>query len=307
MAHPLRENGGVVTLAVVVCSRDRPERLSHCLAAITAQDANEVLVVDSASASSETRSVAEALRVRCIRVDEPGLARARNAAIRATTADIVAFTDDDCTPQHDWAAAIRARFTRSMAEGEQAGFVAGRVIATGEGQPVSVLLGAVPRRYAGGDDASFIGHGANLAVARECWAELGGFDELLGVGAALRSAEDTDLMWRALRQGWVGHFDPQAVVSHTQWRGRGGALRASYGYGVGAGALRGKISRLAGQQAAHRLAAGSLRQTVRNAAADARHGYEFGVAINVVRGAGIVVGRVRATRLGIVDGRLAPR
>ena len=295
------------SLAVVVCSRDRPQRLRECLPALVAQQADEVLVVDSASIGRATSDVAADLGVRCIRVEEPGLAKARNAALRATTADIVAFTDDDCTPQADWAQTIRARFTRSTAEGERAGFVAGRVDASGDGQPVSVMLGAIPRRYSGGDDASYIGHGANLAITRACWEELGGFDELLGVGAPLRSAEDTDLMWRALRQGWVGHFDPHAVVAHAQWRDRGGALRASYGYGVGAGALRSKVARLAGDQAARRLAAGSLRQTMRQAAHDARHGYEFGVAVNVLRAAGIVVGRTRARRLTIIDGQLTPR
>ncbi|MGN6473284.1 MAG: glycosyltransferase family 2 protein [Mycobacteriales bacterium] len=294
-------------VAVVVCSRDRPQRLRECLRAVVAQQADEILVVDSASSTRATRDVAAEFGVTAIRLEEPGLAKARNAAMRETTAAVTAFTDDDCLPRPDWAKAIRTRFTRSAAEGERIGFVAGRVVAEGDGQPVSILLGAVPRRYAGGDDASYIGHGANLAVARECWESLGGFDELLGVGAALRSAEDTDLMWRALREGWIGHFDPAAVVSHSQWRGRAAALRASYGYGVGAGALRTKVGRMGGRQAARRFAAGSLRQTAKLIAADARHGYEFGVAVNVVRAAGIAVGRTRTARLSIVDGRLGPR
>jgi hypothetical protein len=297
----------VVTLAVVVCSRDRPRQLSDCLEAISAQEADEVLVVDSASGSDATAVVATDHGLRCERVDEPGLARARNAAFRATTADVIAFTDDDCAPRPDWAQAIRARFTKSLVAGERIGFVAGRVVAAGDGQPVSVLLGAVPRRYEGGDDASQIGHGANFAVSRACWEELHGFDELLGVGATLRSAEDTDLMWRALREGWVGHFDPSAVISHTQWRGRRAALRASYGYGVGAGALRHKVGQLAGYQAGRRLSDGSLRHTLRLAASDARHGYEFGIAVNLARAAGITVGRARASRLAITDGQLVPR
>jgi glycosyltransferase involved in cell wall biosynthesis len=274
---------------------------------VVEQPADELLVVDSASATSETARVAAEFGIKTIRVDEPGLAKARNAALRQTTAAIAAFTDDDCTPRDDWAQAIRARFTKAAAEGERLGFVAGRVVAEGEGQPVSVLLGAVPRRYSGGDDASYIGHGANLAISRECWESLGGFDELLGIGATLRSAEDTDLMWRALREGWVGHFDPHAVVSHSQWRGRAAALRASYGYGVGAGALRSKVGRMAGHQAARRFAAGSLRNTAKLIAADARSGYEFGVAVNLVRAAGIAVGRARATRMPIADGRLTRR
>jgi glycosyltransferase involved in cell wall biosynthesis len=294
-------------LAIAVCSRDRPQRLRDCLRSVLEQPADEVLVVDSASVTPATASVAAEFGLRTIRVDEPGLAKARNAAMRETTAGIVAFTDDDCMPRTDWSQAIRARFTKSAAEGERIGFVTGRVVADGDGQPVSVMLGAIPRRYAGGDDASYIGHGANLAIARGCWEALGGFDEQLGVGATLRSAEDTDLMWRALREGWIGHFDPQAVVSHMQWRGRSGALRASYGYGVGAGALRSKVGRMGGHQAARRFAAGSLRHTAKLIAADARSGYEFGVAVNIARAAGIAVGRARAARMPIVDGRLGPR
>jgi len=78
-------------------------------------------------------------------------------------------------------------------------------------------------------------------------------------------------------------------------------------YGVGAGALRSKVGRLAGHQAGRRLSAGSLRHTLRLAAADARHGYEFGVAVNLVRATGIAVGRAHASRLKLVEGRLAKR
>jgi hypothetical protein len=64
---------------------------------------------------------------------------------------------------------------------------------------------------------------------------------------------------------------------------------------------------MAGYQAGRRLSDGSLRTTLRQAADDARHGYQFGVAVNVARAAGIAVGRARATRMTIVDGQLAPR
>src|SRR3954452_19252992 len=101
-AHPgtvSRANGPMpVTLAVVVCSRDRPEQLRRCLQAVVRQDADDILVVDSASSTTATAEVAAAGGVRCIRADLPGLAHARNVALRASTADVVAFTDDDCEP-----------------------------------------------------------------------------------------------------------------------------------------------------------------------------------------------------------------
>jgi glycosyltransferase involved in cell wall biosynthesis len=295
------------TLAVVVCSRDRPEQLRGCLPALLAQPATDVLVVDSASATTATSDVAAEFGVRCIRVEQPGLARARNAALRATTADLVAFTDDDCVPAEGWSAAILARSTQALGAGERTGFVTGRVLASGDGQPVSVLLNEQPRTYRRDDDASHIGHGANLTVSRDCWEALGGFDELLGVGGELRSAEDTDFLWRALRREFVGHYEPAAVVTHEQWRNRTGGLRTSYGYGVGAGAVRTKIRRLAGRKAARTFTAGSLKATARQAVTDARAGYEYGFATNVVRVFGLCVGRTRAARMALDHGHLVSK
>jgi glycosyltransferase involved in cell wall biosynthesis len=301
----------VATLAVVVCSRDRPRQLRECLRALAPQDADDVVVVDSASRTADTAEAARDADVRCIRADTPGLAHARNVAMRATSAEVVAFTDDDCRPEPGWAAAMRSQFALAARPDDPSdrglGFVVGRVVAAGGGEPVSVVLDAFPRTYGPADDPSHIGHGANLAVSRPCWDALGGFDDMLGVGAELRSGEDTDFLWRALRDGWTGRYDPHAVVSHEQWRDRRAALATSYGYGVGAGAVRTKVRRLGGPQAARQFAAGSIRATLRQAGADLRAGYEFGVASSLARATGIVVGRSTASRLPLVHGHLTPR
>ncbi|MBV9486138.1 MAG: glycosyltransferase [Frankiaceae bacterium] len=296
-----------VSLAVVVCSRDRPQQLRECLRTVVAQDADDIVVVDSASTTAATAEAAGEAGVRCIRADVPGLAHARNVAMRATGADVVAFTDDDCQPEPGWARAIRSQFVAGDGVGERVGFVVGRVVAAGGGEPVSVVLDAFPRTYGADDDPSHIGHGANLAVSRACWDSLGGFDDMLGVGAELRSGEDTDFLWRALREGWIGRYDPHAAVSHEQWRDRRAALATSYGYGVGAGAVRTKVRRLGGSQAARDFAAGSVRATLRQAGTDLRAGYEFGFASSVMRAVGLIVGRTTASRLPLVHGHLTPR
>jgi glycosyltransferase involved in cell wall biosynthesis len=295
-----------VTLAVVVCSRDRPDQLRECLRALQSQDADDLLVIDSASVTSATDDVSRAAGVRCVRTDVPGLALARNLGVRATDADVIAFTDDDCRTAAGWAAAIRAQFDQRAGD-ESLGFVLGRVDPFGDGQPMSVVLDAFPRVFGSADDPSDIGHGANLSVSRACWDALGGFDELLGAGTRLRSGEDTDFLWRGLREGWVGRYEPRAVVGHDQWRDRRAALLTSYGYGVGAGAVISKIRRLAGPAGAHEFAAGSIRATLRQAGTDLRAGYEFGAATSVARTVGLVVGRRGASRLLLRDGHLTPR
>jgi glycosyltransferase involved in cell wall biosynthesis len=297
----------VVTLAVVVCSRDRPQRLRECLPSLVAQQADETLLVDSASTGSTTGAIADELGVRWLRVPEPGLSRARNAAIRATTADVVAFTDDDCIAEPGWAQAIRRRYADSLAGGERLGFVTGRVLAAGEGQPLTVLGDTAPREFGLGDDIGEVGHGANLSVSRSCWEDLGGFDELLGVGATLRAAEDIDFVWRALQRGWLGRYDPGSVVHHAQWRTRRDVLRTQYGYGMGAGALGSKMSRIGGPDAQRAFLASMLRNDARLAASCVRHSYWFGAVQHAWHATGVVTGRWRAGRMPLSDEHLRLR
>src|SRR5438105_13909548 len=85
-----------VAVACVIASRDRPEHLAVALESVlqARRPGDEVVVVDSASRDDATLAVAEAAGVRCVRCELPGVARARNAGFSATTAPVVAFTDD---------------------------------------------------------------------------------------------------------------------------------------------------------------------------------------------------------------------
>ena len=102
---------GASTLAIVVCSRDRPSFLSGALAAIAAtkRPDDQVVLVDSASTDPRVRDVAASFHdFTMARCDDPGLARARNRGVAASGAPLIAFTDDDCRPEAGWADALEA-------------------------------------------------------------------------------------------------------------------------------------------------------------------------------------------------------
>ena len=67
-------------VSVVVCTRDRADQLERCLAAVLAlrHPAFEVLVVDNASATDATATLAARHPVRYVREERPGLNWARN-------------------------------------------------------------------------------------------------------------------------------------------------------------------------------------------------------------------------------------
>jgi glycosyltransferase involved in cell wall biosynthesis len=287
-------------VAVILCTRDRPAFLEAALPAVAAalRDEDEAVVVDSASIDPAVRRIAEAAGFRVVRASRPGLARARNVGMAATSASLVAFTDDDCRPQTEWTARLAAHFVDPTV-----GFATGQVMPDRDNGPVvAVKTDREPRRFEGAQDPAPMGHGANMAMRRTALEGIGGFDEALGAGSRFRSGEDQDIFYRLLRDGWAGVYDPEASVVHEQWRGVSEAVRLWYGYGIGAGAVAMKVVRLDGRPGRRllwkRLWNGGVLVTLRSA----RSGYRGGMANGVVHTAGTTVGAVRAARLPLRDG-----
>jgi GT2 family glycosyltransferase len=259
---------GSPPVAVVVATRDRPELLEGALNALAGvlRPQDELVVVDSASTKDTTRVLCERLGVRVITAPAPGTSLARNTGVAATTADLVAFTDDDCLPQPGWTAALAAAFQPDP----RIGLVTGRVLADREvAAPLSLQESKRTRYF-----TYPTGHGANCCFRRTAFDAVGGFDERLGPGAPGAASEDADLMRRVLAEGWYGYYEPTAVVTHRQWRGRRAAIRRSYAYG------RGQAAAGAGFRDA------VWHDALRPAMRDLRAGYLTGVAVGLHRAAG---------------------
>ena len=260
-----------LSMSVVVCTRDRPEALRRCLAALAALDPapDEVVVVDNAPADGATRRVVEAApgAVRYVAEPEPGLSAARNAGLRAATGDVVAYTDDDVEVHPRWALRLRSAFD---APGVWA--VTGLVL------PAELETGAqllFERNHGGFGwgyraqtfDAEFFGRmrrhavpvwqlgaGANMAFRREAFEAVGGFDERLGAGAS-GCSEDSEMWYRVLAGGGQCRYEPSAVVFHTHRRDDAGLRSQMHAY------LRGHVAALLLQHEQHGDR-GSLRRAV---------------------------------------------
>jgi glycosyltransferase involved in cell wall biosynthesis len=271
-------------VSVVVATRNRPQRLRACLAAITTtlRDGDELLVVDSASTTRETLAVAEAAGARILRLEAPGASRARNAGWKAARHRRIAFTDDDCLPQRGWLDALAGH--------PHADFVTGRVEAPAPvDRPVAVKTDAEPAAL----DASThepLGASNNLLVGRELLECTGGFDERLGPGTWPESAEDLALFDRLLHAGGRGQYEPAALVLHEQWRARRELVRLDWGYGKGQGARLALLRGLDRRRARDRRRRLLWDVGAASAARDLRAGYEFGALTTAVRTVGTAVG-----------------
>jgi cellulose synthase/poly-beta-1,6-N-acetylglucosamine synthase-like glycosyltransferase len=220
--------------AVVICSRNRPGMLYRALQLVQENSPGnvQVLVVDSASDTGETRQVCLDAGVDYVRAEMPGLSIARNLGLASVTAEIVVFTDDDCEPWPQWIEEVTAPFSDGSV-----GVVTGRVA----GQPRNPPAGTYSGRPLFGLD---LGHGALMAFRRAAVLDIGGFDPVLGAGRRLAGAEDLDMFCRLLRAGWIAVHQPDAIVGHANVRRHAEHRRLLYGYGLGLGAMAAKYYRL---------------------------------------------------------------
>lgn len=228
--------------SVVICTRNREEKIGTAVKSVLQLDdpSFDLTVIDQSTSDATEHVVravaAEDSRLRYVHVDEAGLSRAYNTGIRRTSGDIIAFTDDDCVVAPDWLTHIRAAFAAEP-DGDLLYGIVVPYEAEGMGVGLTPRLEiAEPQRLAKGQGFKVFGMGANFAARRRIFEAIGGFDELLGGGAPLRSAQDYDLAYRAHQGGRVILLRPDVSVRHDGRRELADwpALLVAYGFGDGA-------------------------------------------------------------------------
>jgi glycosyltransferase involved in cell wall biosynthesis len=201
-------------ISVVVPTRDRPELLERCLAALEKQTVPiEIVVVEDAEGR--------------------GPAWARNEGVRRAHGEVICFTDDDCAPFPNWAEALAKPI------------LAGTAKATAG--PTHMATGATPADLAWEAIVSYLQEQAtkpgtaspgfaataNIACSRKLMEQLP-FNESFPIAAG----EDRDWAERAARLGRAPQFVPQALVLHQPGMRIRDFLHQQHRYGRGAASYR---------------------------------------------------------------------
>lgn len=202
---------------VVICTRNRAENIGSAVRSVLANDYPlfRLTVVDQ-STTDATGAVVQPMaaadsRLTYIHVDEAGLSRAYNTGIRSTSADILAFTDDDCLVPADWISAIVDAF-KAEPDGD---LLYGQVIPLDSDEGLTPLLRIEkPEKLSRATGYRVFGMGANFAARRRLFESIGGFDEVLGGGGPLRSSQDYDLAYRAYKNGSAILLRPEVTLRH---------------------------------------------------------------------------------------------
>jgi glycosyltransferase involved in cell wall biosynthesis len=218
--------------SIVVPTKDRPEKLRKCLAALGRE--HEVVVVDDGSAERKlVASIARAGGAELVRLEGRGPAAARNAGARAAGGEVVCFTDDDCEPQPSWVEALAAPIRAGEAES-----AAGRTVVAADASAADRAWQAIAdhlQRSAAdpGSPSPGFAPTCNLACSRVLLEQLP-FDESFPLAAG----EDRDWGARAAAIGAAPVYVPAAVVTHRPDLDTRSFLRQQYRYGKGASRYR---------------------------------------------------------------------
>lgn len=246
------------SISVVVCTKDRESQLQQCLQALSRQryPRFDIVVVDNTQGSPEVRQVADQLEspvpIHLVVEPEGGLARARNRGASVSESSVVAFIDDDATPDDYWITDLAAGYAATPDAGAVNGAIIPCAIETqaqewffqygghskGRDFEQSVIDPGQPGSQSPLYPLPPFGAGGNMSVLRDVLIEVGGFDEALGAGTPARGAEETALFTHLLLAGFKVVFRPTALAWHAdraeldaltmQMRSLGTSLTAYY-------------------------------------------------------------------------------
>jgi GT2 family glycosyltransferase len=221
-------------VAIAICTHDRPDTLARCLESlcrIGATDLVRVMVIDNAPSDDRTaRLVADFQGVSYILERKPGLDFARNRAVRESTAEWIAFLDDDVVVDRGWLEGLR----EALRANPDAGAVTGPVLPLELDTRAQILfeqmggfgsnfdrirfgpaLAGMPTYPCG---AGMFGAGCNMVFSRRILLELGGFDDALDTGAPLPGGGDLDMFYRVVRAGHPLVREPRMLIYHQHRR-----------------------------------------------------------------------------------------
>jgi glycosyltransferase involved in cell wall biosynthesis len=222
-------------VSVVIPFHNAEKTLALCLDAVCRQSPaqDEIILIDNNSSDGSKQIVNSFietfghLRISYVSEKNPGPSPARNAGARLAQGEWLIFTDADCVPSPTWISDYQAHFSDA-----RLGAVAGCIQPyppSNMVQKAISLFTLPPITKESMHSASNLREGfyptANLAVKREIFDHVGGFNESLRVG------EDHELCHKIYSAGYKIKAIETAVVEHIHRSTLSGLLKQAFGFG----------------------------------------------------------------------------
>jgi len=216
-----------LSCSVVIPTSGRPEELDRCLAAVAIQDYPDfdVIVVDNTEGDPETERVARKWKARYVKELKKGLCRARNRGALVSSADIIAYLDDDSVPETGWLTGLAAEFNDPQVMAVGGKTVPLRVETESEKLFAKVRGDAYnrPSPLVVDRDTPYwfeicgfggIGAGCNMAIRRTAFEVWPGFHERTDRGTPVYGGGEQHAFFSLVDRGFRVSYTPHALVQH---------------------------------------------------------------------------------------------
>ena len=216
-----------LTCSVVIPTAHRPIELGQCLEAISRQTYKsfDVIVIDNTAGDAHTEAVARQWNARYVREPKKGLCRARNRGALVSSADVVAYLDDDSVPEPEWLNGLIAEFRdpavmavggktiplRLETESER---IFAELRGTAYNRPAALVVDRTTPFWFEICGFGGIGAGCNMAVRRAAFEVWPGFHERAGRGTPVYGGDEQHAFFSLVKRGFSVAYTPYAVVRH---------------------------------------------------------------------------------------------
>jgi len=221
-------------IAVIIPTHNRLRRLKACIESLLVSNFPKsdysIYVVDDGSNDGTgnylRKKCSEFSNIHMIATPHSGPAKARNEAVKQSSGDLVAFTDDDCSVDKDWLSELARLFKNPSIE-----CVGGKVLSANSCL-ISKYMDHVCALDPPIDQSGRVRYivTANACIRRDILEMLGGFNE----GFPMAGGEDVELSlrYRSTGSGDI-IYSPTCRVYHYYEDSCKDFLRRYYRYGIG--------------------------------------------------------------------------
>ena len=197
--------------SIVICTLGYDlSNLKRCLDSIQYQTYNsfDVFVIDQGKTDLSILLGQYTIKICHIKTEKKGLCLGLNVGMNKSSADYLVFLDDDAFIKNNYLEeAYKTLQTTNVA------CLGGVVLDLKTNKPIARSIKANRSFYLKFDDYNQWNCSATI-IERVVLADLGGFDEDLGVGGKWPSAEDSDVLIRALLSGEKAYICKELCVYH---------------------------------------------------------------------------------------------
>ena len=203
---------------MIMGTLNRKELMERAVDSILSQSHTdfEIIIVDQSDETNEDIALKDN-RIKYIHINERGLSLARNIGIKMASGDIIGLMDDDAVYEQNVLEIVSKIFRKD----NKIGFVSGQIINI---ENMGKEQDMVPSKVLNQVNFFRFCLSAALFIKKDTIRDLC-FDEDLGIGRYLGSAEESDMVLQIMYKKMKGIYFPNIHVYHAMQNGRADILK----------------------------------------------------------------------------------